>query len=70
MYISTRCKSIKKYAGNSVLQRMFDLIHKKHIELLELAGDATLDAVNYDRRAAINRFLIYRDQVLRTIFIF
>jgi len=36
--------------------------------LLELAGDATLDAVNYDRRAAINRFLIYRDQILEDYF--
>tara|TARA_B100001121_G_C18384071_1_gene477606 strand:+ start:111 stop:533 length:423 start_codon:yes stop_codon:yes gene_type:complete len=61
-------KALKKYAGNSVSQRMFDLIHKKHIELLELAGDATLDAVNYDRRAAINRFLIYRDQILEDYF--
>ena len=61
-------KALKKYGGNSVSQGMFNLIHKKHIELLELAGDATMDAVNYDRRAAINRFLIYRDQILEDYF--
>ena len=61
-------QALKKYAGNSVSEKMFDLIHKKHIELFELARDASLDAVNYDRAAAINRFLIYRDQILEDYF--
>ena len=61
-------KALKKYGGNSVSQKMFDIIYTKHIELLELAGDATLDAVNYDRGAAINRFLIYREQILEDYF--
>ena len=61
-------KAIRKYSGNSPSQKMLNLIKQKHIELLELAGDATMDAVNYDRRAAINRFLIYRDQILEDYF--